>query len=82
MSDDTKEITGFIVAILGVAILPSYMTHSGTDWSWRRQIAGHHAAEFYIDENNYRQWRWIDCNPAPVSAPTDINTGKPINQKY
>ena len=62
MSDTTKENLGFILVIMAGFFLGSGIAHMATDWSWRRQIAGHHCAEFYIDGRNYRQWRWIDCN--------------------
>ncbi len=63
MSDDTKDFWLTMLLCGCFSFMASGITHSVTDWSWRRQIAGHHAAEFYVDGHNYRQWRWIDCNP-------------------
>lgn len=61
MTDDTKDNIGVVVMLVITFLIGVALTHCGVDWSWRRQIAGHHAAEFYLDGNNYRQWRWIDC---------------------
>jgi len=27
---------------------------------WRSEAVRHHAAEYYLDANHVRQWRWID----------------------
>lgn len=79
MTEETKDSLAFIVLGLILFLVGTSVAHVATDWSWRRQIAGHHCAEFYIDRSNYRQWRWLDCNqkPSSVSVPNDSTTVQP-----
>jgi len=54
---------GFIPGVICAAGLMSlfwFMTQEVTNNSWRQQIADHGCAEFYLDQNHDRQWRWKD----------------------
>lgn len=47
-----------ILAGIGVTILVWGETQQATNDSWRYQIVEHGCAEYYLDKNHERQWRW------------------------
>lgn len=50
---------GFVVGItIGLVLLIIGVCASNDDW--RDSAAKHHAAEYYLDANNERQWHWLD----------------------
>lgn len=52
---------GFVVGIIMTAVtLVMFFAWVAklTDDSWRDQIVAHGCAEYYLDENHDRQWRW------------------------
>lgn len=55
---------GFVPGVVMTALLFFVILgflRSGLDDSWRHQIADHGCAEFYLDQNNERQWNWKSC---------------------
>lgn len=44
--------------MLCVTVCSCLVTCQRVNDSWREQIEKHGAAEFYLDANNDRQWRW------------------------
>ena len=56
MNDD-GFLPGFIVACIVNGFFMWWVT-SNIDDSWRHQIVQHGCAEYYLDDNHDRQWRW------------------------
>lgn len=59
--DETKSFwCGSVVAVIGTFILSSflYTNFMTPDESWHRDAVRHGKAEFYLDGNQDRQWRW------------------------
>lgn len=56
MSDD-----GFLPGVIFTAIISFvilFWIKQAIDDSWRHQAENHGCAEFYLDSNRERQWRW------------------------
>lgn len=52
---------GFWPGVIVTAMLMSLVfafSQQQTNRSWRDQIADHGCAEYYLDDNHDRQWRW------------------------
>lgn len=62
MSEERGEIWAKIVAIawlIAFAVsVTGMLTQCEVDKYWKKQIANHNCAEFYLDGNLDRQWRW------------------------
>lgn len=60
MSDEAKHIWfGFLIATVFYIVL-SFLVIDKIITGWQYLAVTHHAAEFYLDENHERQWRWLD----------------------
>jgi hypothetical protein len=62
MSSADGCVTALMVLVLFVGALwaGSWMGKGTTDAAWRDLLAKRGVAEFYLDANNSRQWRWKD----------------------
>lgn len=54
-------IPGVLLTFFLMAMLWSASVFMMND-SWRQQIADHGCAEFYLDQNHDRQWKWKECS--------------------
>lgn len=56
MSNDT-----ILTLVLSVALAALFglVTHGCTADQWRNEAAKQGHAEYYLDENHQRQWRWL-----------------------
>jgi hypothetical protein len=57
-----REMNAFpiIFALAFVGLFGTGLIYSITYDKMRSEAVKHHAAEYYLDSNNNRQWRWLD----------------------
>jgi len=55
-----------IFVLLALVFVVGFLSCDLTSNSWRNKAVEVGAAEYYLDENNSRQWRWI---PPYVTVP-------------
>ncbi len=52
----------FCAALIAFGI-GGYLACESTGSFWRSESVKHHAAEYYLDANHDRQFRWLDEKP-------------------
>lgn len=50
---------GFLLISFGVFSIAEVVNSN-----WRQEAVKHHGAEYYLDQNHERQWRWLDEKPS------------------
>lgn len=58
---------GFIVGVVGIFVCLAGMDGAYSEARSEAVEAGH--AEYYLDEDNERQWRWLEHTNSPPPAP-------------
>lgn len=51
---------GILLALFAAFMVGGSIAHDGTENGWRDKAVSHHAAEYYLDANHNRQFRWLD----------------------
>lgn len=54
----TAQNIGFFMGIIPWGGLAMFVTFELLDAKWRKEAVKQGKAEFYLDENHKRQWRW------------------------
>lgn len=54
----------FFIFLLG-GVTASIITFVVVDDAYKHRAVAHHAAEYYLDANNNRQWHWLDTPKKP-----------------
>lgn len=58
--DLTAGVTvGCVIGIIGV-IISSFGVYNASETRWKNDAVKHDKAEYYLDQNHERQWRWKD----------------------
>lgn len=60
MSDDAFMALLLATCAAFVLAMAVVMTFFARDNFWQAEAMRHHAATYYLDANNQRQWRWND----------------------
>lgn len=61
MNGEEDSPLGCLVIFLIGGLIAGYLM--GRDFNveqWKQEAVSHGAAEFYLDQDNKRQWRWLD----------------------
>lgn len=58
MSEENQAVLFIIVFFFIGMLIGGGCTKQSGDNSWRDQISDHGCAEYYLDQNHERQWRW------------------------
>jgi len=57
MKESSEWILVFIMIIVCLGILS--ITHNITTYSWKNEAVKEGHAEYYLDKEHNRQWRWL-----------------------
>ena len=73
--DDLAGLCGFILGAICTVVFAITVIEPGQKEQFRNDAVKHHAAEFYIDKDNQRVFRWLDEKPSPTEKEqTEDNT--------
>lgn len=58
MKDERAMLFVLFLGIAFGAVAGWAITKDCTNFNWKREAVKHGKAEYYLDSNNERQWRW------------------------